>query len=172
MGDETGVVELDMRILGIDPGTGRTGWAVIEKDSGREQLVAAGCIETPTDAELSERLVKIFRVLSDLVAKHKPDQAAVEDLFFSRNVKTAMSVAQARGVVLLAIRLAGIPVASYTPPQIKSAVTGSGRADKASVEKMVSVILKIKESLEFDDTADAMAVALTHAATVRGGRTC
>lgn len=156
-----------MRILGIDPGTGRTGWAVIEKQSNKEKLLGAGCIETPVKSDISDRLGKIFSDLNEILVEFKPNQSAVEDLFFSKNVSTAISVAEARGVVLLALKLANVPSGSYTPPQIKSAVTGNGRADKAQVEKMVSLILKVKESLEFNDTADAMAVALTHSATLK-----
>lgn len=159
-----------MKILGIDPGTGRTGWAIIEKDAGRETLIDSGCIETKAKMPLPERLEAIFVFFNQLIAKYQPDQAAVEDLFFSNNAKTAMSVAGARGVVLLVLQLAKLPVASYTPPQIKSAVTGYGNADKKMVEKMVLMILKVKEGPKLDDTADAMAVALTHSATIRAPR--
>lgn len=156
-----------MKILGIDPGTGRTGWAIIEKQGAKEFLIACGCLETEVRSPLEERLEKIFGGMKVLLEKYKPDQAAVEDLFFATNAKTAMSVAQARGVVMLAIQLAGVKSASYSPLQIKSAVTGNGRADKKMVEKMVMMILKVKDELMFNDTADAMAVALTHSACVR-----
>lgn len=161
------VYSVSMRILGIDPGTGRTGWAVIEKKGGRETLIDCGCLETTVNSPLPERLENIFAFFQELVEKFKPDQAAVEDLFFFSNAKTVISVAQARGVVLLALRLAKIPTANYSPLQVKSAVTGYGTADKKMVQKMVLVILKTKEIPKLDDTADAMAVALTHSAVIR-----
>lgn len=156
-----------VRILGIDPGTGRTGWAIVEKEAGKEKLVECGCLETVAKTPLPERLEKIFTFVTDLIKKHKPDEAAVEDLFFATNAKTAMSVAQARGVVLLACKLNKIPSFDYSPLNIKSAITGYGKADKKMVEKMVMLILKIKEKQKLDDTADAMAVALTHLASRR-----
>lgn len=159
-----------MRILGIDPGTGRTGWAVIDKTGSKDVLVAAGCIETVVNSPTAERLESIFLKLKSIIEEFKPTNAAVEDLFFFKNAKTVMTVAQARGVILLALELSKIPTANYSPPQVKSAVTGDGRADKASVEKMVSLILKIKQDLEFNDTADAMAVALTHSAVLHSSR--
>ena len=149
-----------MRILGIDPGTGRTGWAVIEKTGGKEKLIDCGCLETVVKMELSNRLEAIFAEVGRLVKKHRPDEAAVEELFFATNAKTAMSVAQARGVVLLALRLAGVPSYGYSPSQVKMAVTGYGKADKKMVEKMVLAILGLKTGPRLDDTADALAVAL------------
>ena len=154
-----------MRILGIDPGTGRTGWAIVDKEGGREKMVECGCLETKAHTPLPERLEMIFEFFNDLIKKYKPDEAAVEDLFFATNAKTAMSVAQARGVVLLAIKISKIQSFNYTPLQIKSAVTGYGQADKKQVEMMVKKILRLKETPKPDDAADALAVALTHSAT-------
>lgn len=158
------VTLISMKILGIDPGTGRLGWAVIEKISGQEKLLAAGCIETAAHTALSIRLAKIFTDLNQIIKIHQPDTAALEELFFSKNITTAISVAHARGVAMLSLALAGIPHASYTPNQVKQAVTGSGRADKKQVQKMIGLILRQKETIKPDDAADAAAVALTHSA--------
>jgi crossover junction endodeoxyribonuclease RuvC len=153
-----------MRVLGIDPGTGRLGWALVDKTGSREQLVACGCIETSAKTALSIRLAKIYTDLSQLIAEYQPEEAAVEELYFARNVTTALSVGHARGVVILAIALAGIPHYDYKPAEIKLTVTGYGAADKKQVQKMVSLILKLKEEIKPDDAADAVAVALTHLA--------
>lgn len=158
-----------MRILGIDPGTGRIGWAVIDKKGQVETLLASGCLEIVPKTALPERLETIFLFFNSLIEEYKPDTAAVEDLFFSRNVSTAISVASSRGVVLLSLKLAGVSSHSYTPSQIKLAVTGYGSADKKQVEQMVLRILKTKEVVRLDDTADAMAVALTHSAVTKPG---
>lgn len=154
-----------MRIIGIDPGTGRLGWAVIEKNAGKEKIVQYGCIETVAHTALGLRLAKIFTDLNKIIELHQPDEAAMEELFFSKNITTAISVSHARGVALLSFALAGIPCSSYTPNVIKQAVTGNGRADKKQVQKMVGLILGIKETIKPDDAADAVAVALTHSAT-------
>jgi len=153
-----------MKILGIDPGTGRTGWAVIETINGQEKLVDAGCWETAANTPLPQRLKKINQKLQKLIKKHKPKEAAIEELFFSKNVKTAMSVGQARGVVLLTLELAGITCYSYGPSKIKSSVTGYGKAPKKQVQQMVKNILDLDEVPSPDDAADAVAVALTHLA--------
>lgn len=151
-----------MRILGVDPGTGRLGWAIVEKEKGIESLIDCGCIETPPHTDLNIRLEIIFNTLNRIIRENKPDEASVEDLFFATNRKTAISVGAARGVVLLACQLAKLKISSYTPLQIKSAVTGYGSADKKQVEFMVKQILKIKELKQIDDTIDAIAAALTH----------
>lgn len=150
--------------MGIDPGTGRLGWAVVEKNNGSEKLVDCGTIETPVKTPLPDRLAIIFTDLRELIEKYKPDEGAIEELFFERNVTTAMAVARASGVVLLVFQLAKIPTVGYSPVQVKAGLTGYGRADKQMVEKMVMMILKLKEKQKLDDTADAMAVALTHLA--------
>lgn len=153
-----------MKVLGIDPGTGRTGWAVLEKKGGKERLLDYGCLETKPNSPLPHRLEKIFKLVGKLIEKYQPDEAAIEKLFFSRNVKTAMNVGQARGVVLLSLRLGKVPIFSYGPSQIKSSVTGYGNAPKKQVQQMVKSILNLKDVPSPDDAADAVAVALTHLA--------
>ena len=153
-----------MIIMGIDPGTARLGWGVIEKNKSITSPIVFGCITTQPEApEL--RLAVIYKELSGLLKKHKPEALAIEDLFFATNAKTVIPVAQARGVALLSASQAKIPVTSYTPLVIKQTITGSGRAEKEQVQKMVQILLKLKEVPKPDDTADALAVALTHAFT-------
>jgi len=151
-----------MRVLGVDPGTGRLGWAIVEKVKGKESLIDCGCIETPAHTDLNIRLEIIFNSLNRIIKENQPEEASVEDLFFATNRKTVMSVAAARGVVLLACQLAKLKISSYTPLQIKSTITGYGSADKKQVEFMVKQILKVKELKQIDDTIDAIAAALTH----------
>ncbi len=153
-----------MKILGIDPGTGRLGWAVLEKNGPKEKLLACGCIETAAHTALGIRLAKIYTDLTQIIAEYRPETAAVEELFFSKNITTAIAVAHARGVAILALALAGIPYADYTPNVIKQAITSSGKADKKQMQKMVGLILGIRETIKPDDAADAVAVALTHSA--------
>jgi crossover junction endodeoxyribonuclease RuvC len=153
-----------MKILGIDPGSGIIGFGVIEK--GRHNvLVDAGVIRTTIGDDTASRLVELYEGLKELIAELKPDVAAVEKLFFAQNVTTAMTVAQARGVILLALAQSGVAVHEYTPLQIKMAMTGYGRATKAQIQEMVRVQLRLKSRPKPDDAADALAVALTHAAT-------
>jgi len=156
-----------MRIIGIDPGTGILGFGVIESSGDKSQLVDAGVIRTPVKEDDAVRLQTIFDELSDIIAQTKPQEMAVEKLFFAQNVTTAMTVAQARGVVLLAARQAGLIIAEYTPLQIKQALTGYGRAEKKQMQEMVRVLLGLKEVPQPDDCADALAAALTHASSVR-----
>ncbi|MCL5432514.1 MAG: crossover junction endodeoxyribonuclease RuvC [Patescibacteria group bacterium] len=152
-----------MRILGIDPGFGRMGWGIIEAQSSKFKVQSFGCLETDSKLELSERLVKIYEEILELIKKYKPDCVAIEELFFNTNAKTAFLVGQARGVIILSASQNKIPVFIYTPLQVKIAVTGYGRAEKQQVGKMVKTILKLKEIPKPDDTADALAIALTHA---------
>jgi crossover junction endodeoxyribonuclease RuvC len=156
-----------MRILGIDPGTGILGFGIIEAVKGKVQLVDAGVIRTPVKEDDAVRLVTIFEELTDIIIQTKPAVMSVEKLFFARNVTTAITVAQARGVVLLCGRQAGLGLAEYTPLQIKMALTGYGRADKRQMQEMVRVVLGLTEVPKPDDCADALAAALTHAQTVR-----
>jgi crossover junction endodeoxyribonuclease RuvC len=156
-----------MRILGIDPGTGILGFGVIDAAHGKAQLVDAGVIRTPVHEDDAVRLQTIFDELSDIISSTHPEAMSVEKLFFARNVTTAMTVAQARGVVLLCARQAGLTIAEYTPLQIKMALTGYGRADKKQIQEMVRVILQLQEAPKPDDCADAIAAALMHAQTVR-----
>lgn len=152
-----------MRILGIDPGTGLLGFGIIEASkNGKAQLVDAGVIRTPIKEDDAVRLQTIFEELTDIIVQSKPQQMAVEKLYFAQNVTTAMTVAQARGVALLAGQLAGLEIAEYTPLQIKQALTGYGRADKKQMQEMVRVILGLKEVPKPDDCADALATAITH----------
>jgi len=156
-----------MRIIGIDPGTGILGFGVVDVTGPTSRLVDAGVIRTPVKEDDAVRLQTIFEELSDIIASTKPTIMAVEKLFFARNVTTAMTVSQARGVVLLAGQLAGLTIFEYTPLQIKQAITGYGKADKKQVQEMVRVLLGLLETPKPDDCADALATALTHAGTAR-----
>lgn len=151
-----------MRILGIDPGTGILGFGVIEGDSHSPKMVDAGVIRTKVHQPEPERLEIIYNSLHEIIDATKPHVVSVEKLFFARNVTTAMSVAQARGVVLLVAKQYSLPIFEYTPMQIKMALTGYGKADKKQVQEMVRVILKLREVPKPDDCADALAAALTH----------
>lgn len=151
-----------MKVLGIDPGTGRVGYAVIEKASGQETLLECGCFETPPKTPLPSRLISIYRFLKELIRKHSPDQFSVESLFFTNNAKTAFDVGAARGVILMAAEEAGLPISQYTPSEVKSALTGYGKAEKSQIQYMVTKILHLKEIPKPDDAADAAAIALTH----------
>jgi crossover junction endodeoxyribonuclease RuvC len=152
-----------MRIIGIDPGTGILGFGVIDVSGGKMQLVDAGVIRTPVKEDDAVRLLTIYQELSDIIAASKPTIMSVEKLFFARNVTTAMTVSQARGVVLLCGMQADMEIHEYTPMQIKMAVTGYGKADKKQIQEMVRVILGLQEVPKPDDCADALAAALTHA---------
>jgi crossover junction endodeoxyribonuclease RuvC len=156
-----------MRVLGIDPGTAITGYGLVEEVGGDLKLVAFGVIRTPADQPLPRRLQLIYHAVSDLAEEWEPEAAAVEELFFSRNVRTAMSVGQARGVTLLALADAGLDVAEYTPLAIKQAVTGYGNADKMQVQEMVRLLLELAEVPRPDDAADALAVAICHLHSAR-----
>lgn len=158
---------MGMRIIGIDPGTGILGFGVIDVSGNKTQLVDAGVIRTPVKEDDAVRLETIYQELTDIIMNTKPTVMSVEKLFFSRNVTTAMTVAQARGVVLLCARLAGLPIFEYTPQQIKLAVTGYGKADKKQMQEMVRMLLGLKEVPKPDDCADALAAALTHASSAR-----
>jgi crossover junction endodeoxyribonuclease RuvC len=154
-----------MRIIGIDPGTGILGFGVIDIEKGEARLVDAGVIRTPVKEDDAVRLQTIFDELTEIITETKPDEMAVEKLFFARNVTTAMTVAQARGVVLLCGMQAGLIISEYTPMQIKQALTGYGKAEKKQIQEMVKIILKLKEIPRPDDAADALATAITHSMT-------
>jgi crossover junction endodeoxyribonuclease RuvC len=156
-----------MRIIGIDPGTGILGFGVIEVTKGKPVLVDGGVIRTPVKEDDAVRLLTIYEELTDIISQTNPDEMAVEKLFFARNVTTAMTVAQARGVVLLTAMQAGIKIAEYTPMQIKQALTGYGKADKKQIQEMVRVVLNLKEVPKPDDCADAIAAAITHSMQIR-----
>ena len=156
-----------MKILGIDPGTATLGWGVIEVTGQINKLLAYGEINTKKTSSASARLYEIAQDLETLIIKHRPDEAAVEELFFFKNQKTIISVAQARGVIFLTLERLGITIAEYTPLQIKQALTNYGRADKTQVQLMVKNILKLKNIPKPDDAADALAIAICHAARYR-----
>ena len=151
-----------MRILGIDPGFGRIGYGIIEQDKGREwRQIAFGCIETSSKKTFVERIAELHKELERLIKEYKPTRMAVEELFFFKNLKTAIEVAQARGVILLTAIENKLEVDEFTPLQVKQATTGYGRAEKGQMQKIVAMILGMKEKIKSDDAADALAVALT-----------
>ncbi len=152
-----------MVILGIDPGIGRCGWGLISSQNSVVSSLDYGCIETEANGKTEDRLLIISSEIEKLIKKYKPDVLAIEELFFGANSKTALIVGQARGVVFLCAAKASIPVAVYTPLQVKMALTGYGRADKNQIGQMVKVILKLEKIPKIDDTSDALAVAITHA---------
>ena len=156
-----------MRIIGIDPGIGRTGWGIIEVQGANFKVQNYGCIETSKDTLLENRLQELYEKITAILATDNPDAFAVEELFFNTNAKTAMVVGQARGVTLLAAAQKHIPISVYTPLQVKIAVTGYGRAEKNQVGQMVKTILKLDAIPKPDDTADALAIAVTHAFTMK-----
>ena len=155
-----------MKVLGIDPGSGVIGFGLVVHGA-QPKMLGGGVIKTTIGGETSARLLELYRSMQQIVGEFKPDVAAVEKLFFAQNVTTAMNVSQARGVILLALAEAGIPVHEYTPLQIKMAMTGYGRATKAQMQEMVRVQLQLKKKPSPDDAADALGVALTHIATLK-----
>lgn len=156
-----------MKILGVDPGTGIVGFGVIEALAGELKMLDGGVIKTPPKEQDSKRLKTIFNELNDIIKQNKPDVVAVEKLFFAQNVTTAMSVSQARGVILLCGEQHNLPIFEYTPLQIKQAVVGYGRAEKHQVQEMVRVILKLSDIPKPDDCADALACAICHSMTAK-----
>ncbi len=157
-----------MRIIGIDPGTGILGFGVIDVKNGKTTMVTAGVVTTPAHTPLDVRLEDIFDSLTEIIAETKPEIMSIEKLFFARNVTTAMSVSHARGVAMLAGRKGGLPIAEYTPMQIKQTLTGYGKADKKQVQEMVRMQLGLKTIPKPDDAADALATAITYAMMSRG----
>jgi crossover junction endodeoxyribonuclease RuvC len=147
-------------ILGIDPGTAALGYGVIERSGGRLRAIDHGCLVTSPDLPMPERLLAVHGLLDDLLSLHQPAIVAVERLFFSRNVQTAIAVGQARGVVLLAAAQHGAPVREATPNEVKSAIAGYGAADKEQVQRMVQLVLGMSELPRPDDAADALAIAV------------
>ena len=152
-----------MKILGIDPGLATIGFGCIESKNRRYSLVDGGVISTPAKTPDASRLKLIYNELKAVIADTTPEVAAVEKLFFAQNVTTGMSVSQARGVILLALEEASVPICEYTPLQIKSSLTGYGRASKGQIQEMVRSLLNLDKRPTPDDCADALAVALTHA---------
>ena len=149
-----------MRVLGIDPGTARMGYGLVESKGTRPVWITHGCLMPPAKADAAGRLLFIAENLREIIRSHAPQVVSVEKLFFSRNVTTAISVGQARGVALLAAAEAGLPIREFTPGEVKLAVTGYGRADKAQIQFMVKTILGLREIPEPDDAADALAIAV------------
>jgi crossover junction endodeoxyribonuclease RuvC len=151
-----------MLVLGIDPGTAITGYGLVEERQDVLSLVDAGVIRTPAGEQLPRRLAQIYSELCALICRHRPSAMAVEELFFSNNARTAFAVGQARGVCLLAGVQAGVPIAEYTPLQVKQAVVGYGRATKDQVQQMVRMLLELSDILTPDDASDAVAIAICH----------
>lgn len=157
-----------MLVIGIDPGTAITGYGLVQENQDRSlSVVDYGVIVTPPDLAMPMRLLELYRQLKAILLLHQPESGAVEKLFFQRNVRTALSVGQARGVSLLALAETGLDVAEYTPLEVKQAVAGYGGADKQQVQHMVKALLNLKEIPSPDDAADALAVAICHTHSAR-----
>lgn len=151
-----------MRILGIDPGIARMGWAVIETHPTFPKTIKFGCFETNSSQITADRLSAVFNFTKELITIYKPDTVGIEELFFQKNVKTALMVGEARGAIIVAVSLSATPLISYTPLQVKLALTGYGKADKNQIQQMVKSILNLEKIPKPDDAADALAIALTH----------
>ena len=152
-----------MRILGVDPGFAITGYSIIDYIGNKFKLIDSGAVTTPAKMSFPLRLSKIYTDLGEIIDKYKPEAVAVEELFFNNNVKTAINVAQARGIILVVGCQKQVPTFEYTPLQVKQAVVGYGRADKIQVQKMVKTILKVDKLPKLDDITDSMAMAICHA---------
>lgn len=152
-----------MRILGIDPGFAITGYSIIDYTGNHFSLIDSGAVTTEAGTSFPIRLTKIYDDLSNIIDKYKPDAISVEELFFNQNIKTAINVAQARGIILTVGCKKNVPTFEYTPLQVKQAVTGYGRADKVQVQKMVKSILKVEKLPKLDDITDSMAIGICHA---------
>jgi crossover junction endodeoxyribonuclease RuvC len=159
-----------MIVLGIDPGTARLGYGIVDRQGSRLAMVDYGCLETIDDRPLEQRLLLIHEGIDDLIQTYRPEAVGVERLFFNKNVRTATAVGQARGVVLLTAAQHGLPVLEYGPHEVKMAVTGYGRAPKDQVQRMVQLVLSMKELPRPDDAADALAVAVCTAHAVTPGK--
>jgi len=152
-----------MLVLGIDPGTATTGYGLVRQaEDGSLEAVEFGAILTPAEMPMPDRLASLYQQLQEIILLHRPDSSAVEKLFFQKNVKTALSVGQGRGVVLLALAQAQLPIGEYTPNEIKQAVTGYGSAGKQQRQEMVRLLLRLDKRPKPDDAADALAVAICH----------
>ncbi len=154
-----------MRIIGIDPGTAIMGWGVIDENNSTLTLIECGAIRTQAGLPHPERLLTLYNELGALIRQYQPTNAAIEELFFGKNVNTALTVGQARGVALLTLAQAGLPIAEYKPLAIKQAVAGYGGADKKQVQEMVRLTLSLPAIIKPDDAADAVAIAICHAYT-------
>ncbi|MBF8280380.1 MAG: crossover junction endodeoxyribonuclease RuvC [Candidatus Magasanikbacteria bacterium] len=156
-----------MKVLGIDPGFGRMGWAIVEIAGSGVRAIEFGCVETKSVMSFAERLLVLSDELRRLIKKFHPEVVAVEELFFAKNVKTAIQVAHGRGVIILAAAQAGLPIVEVKPAEVKQTIAGNGNADKKQVQKMVQIIFGLKAPLKSDDAADALAVALTGGSRAR-----
>jgi crossover junction endodeoxyribonuclease RuvC len=154
-----------MRTIGIDPGTARMGWGIVDESAGTLSLVACGVLTTQAGAPQAERLMRLYDELRQLIREFQPDNAAIEELFFGKNVNTAITVGQARGVALLALAQAGLPIQEYKPSEVKQAVSGYGGADKRQMQEMVKITLNLSAIPKPDDAADAVAIAICHSYT-------
>jgi len=153
-----------MLAIGIDPGTASSGYGFVrQREDGGLEVAGYGVITTPPGAPMPERLLQLHHDLSDLIALHRPDSGAVEQLFFQKNISTAISVGQARGVAILVLAQAGLPVREYSPREVKQAIAGYGGADKRQVQEMVRVLLGLEAAPRPDDAADALALCICHA---------
>ena len=155
-----------MRVLGIDCGTERTGYGVIDSDGRAHCLVASGCIRSSTRDPLEKRLLNIAGALRGLFTEFKPDYAAVEEVFFAVNAKSALKLSHVRGVALLTVAEAAVTFAEYSPLEVKMSVVGYGRAEKSQVQRMVASILQLREPIDSEDACDALAIAICHATHV------
>ena len=151
-----------MLVLGLDPGLASTGYGLVRGDGQKLELVAYDVIRTPANMTTTERLILLRQELSEVIAAYRPDAAAVEQVFFGANARTAMIVGQAVGVLLLTLAEAGLPIAEYTPPQVKQSITGYGRASKSQVQQMVAILLGLSDLPRPQDAADALAVSICH----------
>ena len=151
-----------MYILGIDPGLATVGWGIIESVKGRIRPVAYGAITTPAHTDIESRLLIIQNDIEALINKYKPEEMAIEELFFNTNITTGIAVAEARGVILCTAHKLGVKISEYTPLQVKQAVVGYGKAEKHQVISMVTTLLKLPKPQKPDDTADALAIAICH----------
>ena len=162
MSKKSMTISRPLRVLGIDPGTAIVGWAILEETDGIVKALGYGHISTSPKCTTEQRLLEVALDIEKIIETYKPDESAVEDIFFFKNLKTAIKVAQARGAILLTLEKKCVNISSYTPLQVKQALTGYGRAEKKQIQLMVKQILKLKEIPKPDDTADAIAIALCH----------
>lgn len=156
-----------MRVLGIDPGTAITGWGVVAGSGDELKVVAFGTITTAAGTPLAQRLQTIYRELTEIIEQWQPDASAIEELFFSKNAKTALAVGHGRGAAMLALANAGLPIVEYKPLEVKQAITGYGGADKQQMQQMVRLLLSLDDIPRPDDAADALAVAICHVHSAR-----
>jgi len=156
-----------MRILGVDPGYAISGYAIVDYEGNKFKVIKYGVVRTPSKMQMQKRLNKLFNKYTEIIETYKPDHMAIEELFFNKNVKTAIAVGQARGVHIVAASQKSLPVYEYTPLQVKQGVVGYGRAEKAQVQEMVKLLLNLKTIPKPDDAADALAISICHAHTNR-----